>query len=84
MTKRTKKKQKVKVPNKLRLGILKQGPGDGVQFHFLQGQQIHKYLTPNDINYCLAIYKATNITTVLGERVFVFIHSVRRIKCHED
>ena len=84
MTKRTKKKVKEKIPSTLRLGIMKGGQGDGVLFYFLRGQQIHKYLTPNCPQYCLAIYKATNITTVLGERVFVFLDNVRRIRCHAD
>lgn len=82
MTKRTKKK--VKEPSPLRLGIMKHGPGDSVLFHFLRGQQIHKYLTPNDPAFCLAIYKITNITTLLGEQVFVFTHNIRRPKCQED
>lgn len=80
MTKRIKKKKKEIKPSPLKLGLMKGGAGDGVLFHFLLGQQIHKYLTPNNPYYCLAIYKITTITTILGERVFVFIHNVRRLK----
>ena len=75
MSKRTKKKE-----NLLKLGLMKKGAGDGVQFHFLKGQQTHKYLTPNDPFYCLAIYRAIDMTTVLGEKVFVFTHNIRRLK----
>ena len=80
MTKRTKKKKKVKEPSSLRLGVMKQGPGDSVLFHFIKGQQIHKYLTPNCPHFCLAIYRTTNMKTVLGEQVFVFTHNIRRPK----
>lgn len=72
--------RKKKEPNPLRLGLMKQGPGDGVLFHFLRGQQIHKYLTPNCPHYCLAIYRIINMQTSLGEQIFVFTHNVRRPK----
>lgn len=84
MSRRTKKKKKKKEPSPLKLGLMKGGSGDGVLFHFIEGQQIHKYLTPNDPHYCLAVYRIMDMQTPLGEQVFVFTHNVRRPKCPED
>ena len=73
------KRKKVKTVRE-RLGFMRDGPGDGFQFQFPPGRTYHLYIMTADPVYAVAVYKITDINTVLGETVAIFSHYKKRVK----
>ncbi len=71
-------KRKKKPIIKMKLGLMRDGPGHNVQFRFPMGKTYHLFPMPTDPIYAVAVYKITDIPTQLGETVAIFSHYKKR------
>ncbi len=59
---------------KKKLGLMRDGPGHNIQFRFPPGKRFHLFPMTTDPTYSVAVYRMTEIGTVLGETVAIFSH----------